>query len=141
MNVRPALMSVLCVSAFLAAATPATADDNRFAVATITNRTGDVTMRTLEYRWGENGQWRRVEKDFRPGRSEYFWAELDGNGNAPQLYVRFNEAIGGVIRFDREYKLKTNAAPDKLAKFGHQYEFRRDTNDRDYVSFYDDQAN
>jgi hypothetical protein len=131
-------LAMLCLLSFAALASPsrpAVADENRFAVVTVYNQTGNIDVRSLEYRWGENGPWRRVEQNFTPNREEYFYVELDGNGNAPNLYVRLNEAIGAAAKYEKEFRLPWNAAPDRLPQFGHKYALRRDQNDPDYISF------
>jgi hypothetical protein len=113
----------------------ASADDNRFAVATIYNRTKDVTIH-FEYRWGD-GEWKKV-KDLKPGRAEWIFHELDAQGNAPKLQMRINEAVGNAKSYDKVFDLKWRRAPDKGVKFGHPFSVKRDTQDNDYVSVYDD---
>lgn len=110
------------------------ADDNRFAVVTINNNTRDVTIH-FSYRWGD-GEWKEF-KNFKPGGSEWFAFNLDGNGNAPRFQIKINEAIGASLPVQKTFNLKWKAAPDRGTRFGHQFEIVRDRSDNDYVSVYD----
>jgi hypothetical protein len=113
----------------------ASADDNRYAVATIYNRTRDVTIH-FDYRWGD-GEWKRV-KNLKPGRAEWISFDLNDQGNAPRLQMRINEAVGNAKTYDKVFNLRWRRAPDRGVKFGHPFSIKRDTQDNEYVSVYDD---
>ena len=113
----------------------ARADENRFAVTTLANRTSDVSIH-FEYRWGD-GEWKKI-RNLKPGRAEILWHELDAQGKAPRLQMRINEAIGGAHRIEKIYDLKWHLAPDKDLKFAYPFSVKRDIQDNKYVSIYDD---
>jgi hypothetical protein len=128
--------AVVALLVLAAMAVAVRADENRFAVVTIKNDTKDVTIH-FKYRWG-NGEWKQI-KNLKPGSSEYIWKVLDANGNAPDVVMQINEAIGGNVPFEKSFDLKWKAAPDKAARFGHKFSIQRDREDNDYVSVYDAQ--
>jgi hypothetical protein len=109
----------------------AAAEERRFAVASLYNQTGDVTIH-FSYRWG-NENWRQFT-NFRPGQSHWFAMPLDASGRAPELDIKIDEAIGAAKQVNRTFKLIWHGAPDQGIQFGHKHAFLRDTNNRDYVT-------
>jgi hypothetical protein len=115
-------------------ATPAAADENRFAVVTVRNETRDVTVH-FQYRWG-SGAWTEF-KNFRPGQAEWFAIPLAPGGGAPRFEIKINEAIGKAQPIRRTFILRWKPAPDRGVQFGHQHVIRRDCSNRDYIGVYD----
>jgi hypothetical protein len=123
--------SLLAISVSAMLPFSAAAEEKRFAVVSLYNQTNNVTIH-FSYRWG-NEKWRQFA-NFQPGQSEGFSMPLDGNGRAPEFNVKIDEAIGAAQQVDRTFNLVWHGAPDKGIQFGHKHAFRRDTNNRDYVT-------
>jgi hypothetical protein len=113
----------------------AAADEKRFAVASLYNQSGDVTV-NLNYRWVDEHDWRPI-KSFGPGHTHVFARHLDQHGNAPELDIVINEAIGAAPTVDRTFRLRWHPAADDKLPFGHKNAVQRDTTDRDYVTVVD----
>ncbi len=128
------VLAVALAAVVLSSSGVVRADESRFAVVTIRNDTRDVTIH-FSYRWG-NGAWQTV-KHLKPGRAEWIAIPLDSRGQAPTPQLKINEAIGKAQPINRVFNLRWKAAPDKGARFGHQYSIQRDRSNRDYVSLYD----
>jgi len=132
MNLR-----AVCLGLLLTAwGEPAAAQGNPYAVVTINNDTGTVTL-NFQYRWGD-GPWQE-SKDFNPGRARWFAVPLDANGKAPTFQIRLNQAIGAAAADMKVYNLRCKAAPARDAKFGRQYQIVRDKARPTYVIVLDQQ--
>jgi hypothetical protein len=121
----------LALTVVLAAlANSASAADNKLAVINVNNGSKDLTL-NFEYRWG-NGKWESV-KDLKPGRTMTLWHPLDAKGQAPNLQVRMNRAIGNAKPITKTFDLTWAPAAKATASTGKQYEIARDLIDRQYV--------
>jgi hypothetical protein len=119
------LAAVACA---LCLGSKASAQTERFAVFSVQNDTGNLTI-TYEIKLGD-GQWQTYT--VAPGQSRTFWHEFKNQNDRtfPTTTIRFNSAVGNNPKFMIEYNLDRYAAPDRLYKYAKQYSFKK--NDDNY---------